>query len=411
MHYFLSILILFSAINLNAQTQKNLLTERGDFKTSLKKLPPETEKLEEPKSSLFSLVKYPTSLGNMKAYLSNVSDKKKKHPAIIWITGGFPVGGAGSYVWEDADNENDQSAQVYRQKGIVMMYPSFRGYAGNPGKVEGFFGEVNDVLSALEYLRKLDFVDPKQIYLGGHSTGGTLALLTACATDKFKAVFSFGPTADPAGYGSEYEKHDNSKLLERKLRAPKNFLKYIKVPTYVLEGESGNSDSINEMKEICKNKNVRFSVIRGADHFNVLWPINKLFAKRIIKGNIEVTDQEMQKAFRDMVRNNREADDFSTLSYLKRSGISFTDKVTANYYAVSREKELLQLLQNGFKLNKKVKNTALKTYKDRNGQPYYVLVVDQEVVLNDLKNIFLNSATVELACRQIGVSYDGWSVN
>ena len=305
---------------------QNLLSERAKFKTVLKNLPPETEKLEEPQSNLFSLVEYPTELGKMKAYLSNVPNKEKKHPAIIWLTGGFPVGGAGSYVWEEAENDNDQSAQIYRKKGIVMMYPSLRGYAGNPGKVEGFYGEVNDVLSALEYLSKLDYIDPKQIYLGGHSTGGTLALLTACASDKFKAVFSFGPTADPAGYGAEYEKHSNSNLLERKLRAPINFLKYIKVPTYVLEGESGNSDSITAMQKTSNNKNIHFSVIKGADHFNVLWPINKLFAAKIKSGNLNIAKHEMQNAFRAMLKSNREADDLNTLSYLKRSGISFDQK-------------------------------------------------------------------------------------
>ena len=226
MFKFFPVLLFILFITLQAQAQ-NLLTERAKFKTVLKELKPETEKLEKPESNLFSLIKYPTAIGNMKAYISNVGDKKKKYPAMIWLTGGFPVGGAGSYVWEDADNENDQSAQVFRKSGMVMMYPSFRGYAGNPGKVEAYYGEVNDLLSALDYLSKLDYIDPNQIYLGGHSSGATLALLTACATDKFKAVFSFGPVGDPAEYGADYEKHTNSSPKERFLRAPVNFLKYI----------------------------------------------------------------------------------------------------------------------------------------------------------------------------------------
>ena len=77
-----------------------------------------------------------------------------------------------------------------------MMFPSLRGGNDNPGKKEGFLGEVNDVLAASEFLSRQEYVDPDRIYLGGHSTGGTLALLVAASTDKYRAVFSFGPNDD-----------------------------------------------------------------------------------------------------------------------------------------------------------------------------------------------------------------------
>ena len=48
-----------------------------------------------------------------------------------------------------------------------------------------------------------DYVDPDQIYLGGHSTGGTLALLVAESTDRFRAIFSFGPVANMRNYGTD----------------------------------------------------------------------------------------------------------------------------------------------------------------------------------------------------------------
>jgi dipeptidyl aminopeptidase/acylaminoacyl peptidase len=54
-----------------------------------------------------------------------------------------------------------------------------RGGNDNPGRREGFLGEVDDVLAAADHLSKLPHIDPTQIYLGGHSTGGTLALLVA----------------------------------------------------------------------------------------------------------------------------------------------------------------------------------------------------------------------------------------
>ena len=115
---------------------------------------------------LFSKVTYPTSIGKMGAYLSNQPEKKGKSPAIIWITGGFPAGGIGTSAWETVSVNNDQSAKAYRLAGVVMMYPTFRGSYGNPGNQESFFGEVDDVLAALEFLRTVPYVDPKRIYLG-----------------------------------------------------------------------------------------------------------------------------------------------------------------------------------------------------------------------------------------------------
>lgn len=55
-----------------------------------------------------------------------------------------------------------------------MMFPSLRGGNDNPGVKEGFLAEVDDVLAAADFLGKQNYVDPGRIYLGGHSTGGTL---------------------------------------------------------------------------------------------------------------------------------------------------------------------------------------------------------------------------------------------
>ena len=80
------------------------------------------------------------------------------------------------------------------------MYPSLRGGNNNPGYRERFFGEVDDVIAAAQFLAGLDYVDPSRIYLGGHSTGGTLALLVAESGNQFRAVFSLSPAWDIRGY-------------------------------------------------------------------------------------------------------------------------------------------------------------------------------------------------------------------
>ena len=68
------------------------------------------------------------------------------------------------------------------------MFPSLRGGNDNPGRREGFFGEVDDILAATDYLARQPHVDPKRIYLGGHSTGGTMVMLVAESTDRYCAA-------------------------------------------------------------------------------------------------------------------------------------------------------------------------------------------------------------------------------
>jgi len=64
-------------------------------------------------------------------------------------------------------------------------------------------GEVDDVLDATTYLEKQPYVDSHRIYLGGHSTGGTLALLAAECSDRFRTVFSFALVEDVSVYGAD----------------------------------------------------------------------------------------------------------------------------------------------------------------------------------------------------------------
>src|SRR5205085_7788189 len=132
-------------------------------------------------------VHYTPPAGSLPAYVGAPPAEGGKHPAIIWIVGGFS-NSISDIAWTPGRAENDQSATAFREAGIVMMYPCLRGGNDHPGSMEGFYGEVDDVLAAADYLSKLDYIDPQRIYLGGHSTGGTLALLAAESTSRFRAV-------------------------------------------------------------------------------------------------------------------------------------------------------------------------------------------------------------------------------
>lgn len=257
--------------------------------------------VDQPPPGVFSLVNYLSPAGELPAYLTPNPGDGQKHPAIVWITGGDcnTIGD----VWSVATPDNDQTAAAFRQAGVVMMFPSLRGGNMNPGYREGFLGEVDDVIAAADYLAKQEYVDPQRIYLGGHSTGGTLVLLVSEMTDRFRAVFSFGPVDDVSGYGSgEYLPFNYSDSKEVLVRSPIHWLHTIKSPTFVLEGDDGNISCLNAMKRHSKNAQVHFITARGTDHFGILAPTNQLLAQKVLADNgptpnLSVTEEEVSRLF------------------------------------------------------------------------------------------------------------------
>lgn len=280
----------------------SLAVARKGFVTKLIKNESGNEAPETPPPGVFDLIRYPSPAGELAAYVSPDPKDGKKHPIVIWLTGGFG-NSISSLVWEKSlPVENDQSASAYRKAGIPMMYPSLRGGNDNPGFKEGLFGEVDDVLAAAEYAAALPWVDPSRIYLGGHSTGGTLALLACQASprkDRFRAVFAFGPADEVALYGQENLPFSVRNRKEGELRAPIRYLDTIPCPTWVLEGEKGNTDSLAAMHARSRNPLVSFLTVVGSDHFALLHPANAVLAEKIKEDtaptfNLTLTEDEIR---------------------------------------------------------------------------------------------------------------------
>jgi dipeptidyl aminopeptidase/acylaminoacyl peptidase len=280
---------------------RSLTEARKGFKTKPHFGGGEREPLPQPPPAVFQLVRYDAPPGKLATYLTPDPKDGKKHPAIIWITGGDS--NSIGECWQERPPENDQSAAAYRKAGIVMMFPSLRGGNDNPGVKEGFLGEVDDVLAAADFLSKQEYVNPKRIYLGGHSTGGTLVLLTAECSDRFRAVFSFGPADDVSHYPPDFTPFDTFDEREVALRSPGNWLHSIKGPVFVFEGtEEGNLDSLLTMKRATNNPKVQFYPVRGATHFSILAPTNRLIAQKILLDNRETcnlsfNESELNKPF------------------------------------------------------------------------------------------------------------------
>lgn len=234
-----------------------------------------------PPPELFDLVQYPAPLGEQASYISPVREGERR-PAIVWIAGGFDWG-VNNNAWLPASRDDDQSARAFRDAGIVLMLPSLRGSNDNPGRNECFFGEVEDVIAAAEHLASRPDVDPSRIYLGGHSTGGTLAVLVAESTDRFRAVFAFGPIHDPRSYGDMGCLPVDVRDEEAVVRAPIHFVDEITTPTFLIEGaEMSNGPAVEALFAARGTAPVQQVLVPGLDHFGVLAPGTEVVAQVIL---------------------------------------------------------------------------------------------------------------------------------
>lgn len=186
-----------------------------------------------------------------------------------------------------------------------MMFPSLGGGNDNPGHREGFFGEVDDVLAATEYLARQEYVDPGRIYLGGHSTGGTMVMLVAESSDRFRAVFSFGPADSVSGYDSNDMPFDTSNAKEIELRSPGRWLDSVRSPLFVFEGTVSptNLASLRSMARASTNRMVRFLPVKGVNHFSILAPTNEIIAAKILRDQVPATNLSFTEEELDATRN------------------------------------------------------------------------------------------------------------
>ena len=202
-------------------------TARARFKTRLVRHgpPPDKGGPITPPSGV-SEVLYASGALRLKAWVNRPVDASHKLPAVLFLHGGFEFT-AGD--WEQS--------KPYRDAGFVVLTPMLRGENGQPGAFSYFYDEVDDVLAAAEYLRKQPYVDAQRVFLAGHSVGGTLTLLSALASSRFRAAASFsGAPFWPEFSESSSLPFDRRDRREIQLRSPIAFASSFKSPLRMYYG-------------------------------------------------------------------------------------------------------------------------------------------------------------------------------
>jgi dipeptidyl aminopeptidase/acylaminoacyl peptidase len=237
--FLLSIVFFFGAWFLNSynlnqnplQNSANLAEERASFSTKLLWLEQAPQKYkDEVTPPNVQEVKYQSGNLLLKAWMSKAPQDGKKHPAVVYLHGGF------SFAQSDWD-----VTVPYLNARFVVMTPMLRGENGNPGNFEFFYGEVDDAIAAGHYVSRLPYVDAEKVFVSGHSIGGTLSMLSAMLPSPFAAAASFSGSPEQKSYfesWKDYVPFDLNNPQEIHLRSPIEFPDSIRHPLFLFAGSS-----------------------------------------------------------------------------------------------------------------------------------------------------------------------------
>ncbi len=201
----------------------------------------------------------------LKAWVSAPPANGERRPAVLFLHGGFSFG------------EDDWAmSQPYRDAGFVVLTPMLRGENGQPGSYSMFFGETDDVLAAADALAALRYVRADRLFLAGHSVGGTLTMLAAMRTSRFRAAASFSGSPDQMAWGKAQPKlvpFDLNDASEFNIRSPIAYPSSFQVPTRLYFGsEEGYFAGItNRLAQLAQGagRDVRAAVVPG-DHMSAV---------------------------------------------------------------------------------------------------------------------------------------------
>jgi dipeptidyl aminopeptidase/acylaminoacyl peptidase len=176
-------------------------------------------------------------------------------PAVILVHGG-PTGR-----WADTF---EPWGQLLAARGYAVLYPNVRGSTGygqkfvEMNRADWGGGDFTDVMAGADWLISRGIADPNRLGIGGWSYGGYMAAWAVTQTTRFKAAVSGAPVIDMASefgtengsaydewfYGTPYERLDG--FIKS---SPMTFVKNVKTPTLLLQGEDDTTDPIGQSQQ------------------------------------------------------------------------------------------------------------------------------------------------------------------
>jgi dipeptidyl aminopeptidase/acylaminoacyl peptidase len=245
-------------------------TFRKSFRTNLTRTGPAPQRWEqEPVSPGAVEVTYESDWRKLKAWVSLEATRPgPKKPGVLFLHGGFAFGA------DDWDQ-----AEPFRKAGFHVMVPILRGENGQGGAFSLHVGEADDALAAAEAFARLPGVDDRNLFVSGHSVGGTLALFCALGSDRFRAAAPISAAPDCGHHlagQADFAPFDLSDRREVQARSPAAFARHFKCPVraYYAAGEADFFDpDTRAMANAARDAGRDVQAVRlPGDHMTVVGP-------------------------------------------------------------------------------------------------------------------------------------------
>ena len=177
-------------------------------------------------------------------------------PLIVLVHGG-PTG-----VWADSI---ESWGQLLAARGFAIFYPNIRGSTGygqkfiEMNRADWGGADFKDVMAGVDYLIGQGIADPQRLGIGGWSYGGYMSEWAITQTTRFKAAVSGAGLSNLASEfgtenGSSYDQwffgvpYENLDVFMKS--SPIKYLKNVKTPTLILQGEADRTDPIGQSQEL-----------------------------------------------------------------------------------------------------------------------------------------------------------------
>jgi dipeptidyl aminopeptidase/acylaminoacyl peptidase len=220
------------------------------------------------------LVHYPSKDGKWTisafVYMPYNLPRQAEHPAIVYVHGGPTA---------QTMNTFNRFVQYMANQGYIVIAPNYRGSTGYGKEFQqaNLFdmggGDLQDVLSAAEWIKQTGYVDPKKLILMGGSYGGYMTMM---GVTKAPEVWAAGvPIVPFVNWFTEIQNEDpvlqqsdlatmgdlvkNKALYEE--RSPINFVDQIKAPLYLLAGGNDPRCPKSEAQQVVEAVKKRGGVV------------------------------------------------------------------------------------------------------------------------------------------------------
>lgn len=240
---------------------------RKDFETNLTRRVEAPQEFDNTAPDQVKVVEYESGDKKLMAWLV-LPDREPPYPAVIFAHDGFAL--------SRADYTN---AVPFVSHGFAVLIPSWRGENSNPGDFEMCYGEVDDLVAAIDYMASRKKIDKGSIFAAGQGVGATTVMLAAELSPHLRKAAACGGRPDmfEAGEAYEHAPFDQRNAEERLMRSPQQFVDDLKCPMLLLYGDKDPSHKFfKEQAEKMSKDSKKFPIlvedITGATHQTALAP-------------------------------------------------------------------------------------------------------------------------------------------